>query len=1283
MMSLKPRNVDFQETWANLKETVAGVVGLKPVERCVWNTRFSDVYALCVAHPEPLADKLYDETRNFLEEHVSGLLQRVRGSAPLENNDHNDGLLDRYVTAWHEYSQGVAYLNSLYSYLNLQHVKRQKVSDAEIIYGSAATVTCPEHDSRQLEVGELGLVIWERVLIRPLSRALSSRIVSALSYARTNAMDPRRADIVRAAIQSTVEVQSFRVRSPLALYQELVLEPYLESAGRHHAEFAASLLQNGDISHYMEHVLEGLEKEIALGNRFLHSSSTEAVRGCYERCAVAAHLPTLHGDTERLLREACEDTPTAPQRRQDLARMYTLLKPLSTGAGGAGGALKPLVEAAHTQAAREGYALLAAKHNKDEAHTHFVNAMLTLHGKYSKLFTEVFNGAQAFVGALDKACSLVVNSVPATGSEGSASGVARAPELLARYCDCLLRRRAATDTDTDEKLAAAIVVFKKGRSKDERGETARIIGENCGSSVVNSVPATGSEGSASGVARAPELLARYCDCLLRRRAATDTDTDEKLAAAIVVFKGRSKDERGETARIIGENCGSSVVNSVPATGSEGSASGVARAPELLARYCDCLLRRRAATDTDTDEKLAAAIVVFKGRSKDERGETARIIGENCGSSVVNSVPATGSEGSASGVARAPELLARYCDCLLRRRAATDTDTDEKLAAAIVVFKGRSKDERGETARIIGENCGSSVVNSVPATGSEGSASGVARAPELLARYCDCLLRRRAATDTDTDEKLAAAIVVFKLLARYCDCLLRRRAATDTDTDEKLAAAIVVFKYVDDKDVFQKYYARALARRLIHQLSASMEQEEAMINRLKAACGYEFTNKLHRMFTDVAVSADLNAKFQAHLRETGQNCGAGFCVQVLQAGAWPLGGAMAPLAPPAQLEKPARLFEAFYRSSFSGRRLAWLHHLCTGELRTRYTHRMYHISATTPQCALLLCFEKTDSTSAKELRDTLQLSGDSWTRHMRPLIDAGLLTAQAYETPHRRGITYCSGTYLYWLYNTTSAKELRDTLQLSGDWTRHMRPHRGITYCSGTYLYWLYNTTSAKELRDTLQLSGDSWTRHMRPLIDAGLLTAQAYETPHRRGITYCSGTYLYWLYNTTSAKELRDTLQLSGDSWTRHMRPLIDAGLLTAQAYETPHRRGITYCSGTYLYWLYNTTSAKELRDTLQLSGDWTRHMRPLIDAGLLTAQAYETPHRRGITYCSGTYLYWLYNTTSAKELRDTLQLSGDSWTRHMRPLIDAGLLTAQPNCIEQQLFNTSQLNSKQAALKS
>lgn len=41
-----------------------------------WNcslTDLTDVYALCVAFPEPLGDKLYQETRKYLDEHVKSL----------------------------------------------------------------------------------------------------------------------------------------------------------------------------------------------------------------------------------------------------------------------------------------------------------------------------------------------------------------------------------------------------------------------------------------------------------------------------------------------------------------------------------------------------------------------------------------------------------------------------------------------------------------------------------------------------------------------------------------------------------------------------------------------------------------------------------------------------------------------------------------------------------------------------------------------------------------------------------------------------------------------------------------------------------------------------------------------------------------------------------------------------------------------------------------------------------------------------------------------------------
>lgn len=73
--------------------------------------------------------------------------------------------------------------------------------------------------------------------------------------------------------------------------------------------------------------------------------------------------------------------------------------------------------------------------------------------------------------------------------------------------------------------------------------------------------------------------------------------------------------------------------------------------------------------------------------------------------------------------------------------------------------------------------------------------------------------------------------------------------------------MVVFKYIEDKDVFQKFYSKMLAKRLVQHMSASDDAEASMISKLKQACGFEYTSKLQRMFQDIGVSKDLNDQFK--------------------------------------------------------------------------------------------------------------------------------------------------------------------------------------------------------------------------------------------------------------------------------------------------------------------------------------------------------------------------------------------------------------------------------------
>lgn len=72
----------------------------------------------------------------------------------------------------------------------------------------------------------------------------------------------------------------------------------------------------------------------------------------------------------------------------------------------------------------------------------------------------------------------------------------------------------------------------------------------------------------------------------------------------------------------------------------------------------------------------------------------------------------------------------------------------------------------------------------------------------------------------------------ELVAKYCDSLLKKSKATETEIDAKLSSSITIFKYIEDKDIYQKFYRSKLAKRLIHEQSQSMDVEEAMINRLK-------------------------------------------------------------------------------------------------------------------------------------------------------------------------------------------------------------------------------------------------------------------------------------------------------------------------------------------------------------------------------------------------------------------------------------------------------------------
>merc|ERR1719219_1041931 len=213
--------------------------------------------------------------------------------------------------------------------------------------------------------------------------------------------------------------------------------------------------------------------------------------------------------------------------------------------------------------------------------------------------------------------------------------------------------------------------------------------------------------------------------------------------------------------------------------------------------------------------------------------------------------------------------------------------------------------------------------------------------ELKDKY-DCFLRSSFDNDRFFKQTIAGDFEHFlnlskrspEYLSLFIDDKLKKgvKGLSDAEVESVLDKSMILFRFLQEKDAFEEYYKRHLARRLLNQKSASDDSEKMMISKLKSECGCQFTSKLEGMFKDMTLSNSINEEFKGYLLNTGKSLeGVDLTVRVLTTGCWPGHNQVPSINVPRIPAAAFDVFKSFFLAKHSGRVLTLLPTTGTADL----------------------------------------------------------------------------------------------------------------------------------------------------------------------------------------------------------------------------------------------------------------------------------------------------------------------------------------------------------------
>lgn len=251
--------------------------------------------------------------------------------------------------------------------------------------------------------------------------------------------------------------------------------------------------------------------------------------------------------------------------------------------------------------------------------------------------------------------------------------------------------------------------------------------------------------------------------------------------------------------------------------------------------------------------------------------------------------------------------------------------------------------------------------------------------EMIAKYVDQLLRGgvKAIPEVLTARRSSS---ITGISAEVQPAVEDDNEDADVDEDAEiniqLDQVLDLFRFVQGKAVFEAFYKKDLARRLLMGRSASADAERSMLARLKTECGSGFTQNLEQMFKDIELAREELQSYKQRIEERGgyeKGKNIDLSVNILSAAAWPTYPDIPVIVPP-NVKRAIDDFELHYKSKHTGRKLDWKHGLAHCVMRATFNKGTKELVVSSFQAIVLLLFNGLGESNQKPYSEILAETG---------------------------------------------------------------------------------------------------------------------------------------------------------------------------------------------------------------------------------------------------------------------------------------------------------------------